>query len=701
MSALDSLRWKLRRLRSMGVAEIAYRVKQHVEGRLEQAGIGLAHARPPVGAAGAPWCKGLARAFDAAPYLAAADDIIAGRFDVFAMKRAPLGFPPQWNRDCRTGTIAPLVFGKRLNYRDECIVGDIKYLWEPNRHLELVTLAQAYHLSGEQLYADGARRLLASWFEQCPYPLGPNWTSSLEHSVRLVNWAFAWHLLGGNDASIFRGAAGQAFKARWMVSVFQHCHFIAGHFSLHSSANNHLLGEYMGLFVGCITWPLWPESGRWKLLAQQGLEREALLQNCSDGVNREQATWYHHEVADMMLLCGVLGRANGAEFSAAFWQRLEAMLEFVAAIMDRGGVVPMIGDSDDAVMVRFSREQDFDVYRSLLAAGALLFSRADFKRKAGKFDDKVRWLFGDEAEQRFDALQAAGPEQPRRAFPEGGYYVLGKDFGLSSEVRIVADCAPLGYLSIAAHGHADALAFTLSAGGQELLIDPGTYAYHTQKKWRDYFRSTAAHNTACVDGLDQSVIGGNFMWLRQAQTRLDLWHSDAQCDRLRAGHDGYARLEQPLMHERELVFDKMAGTLRVIDTFRGKGRHSVALHWHCHEAAQVAISDGAARVVRENAALAISMPRAGFALRVARGEENEEVQPLGWISRSFDDKSPTSVLVWSGEVGENTGAQNKTTEADTYSVETILQILPDATGGKVAAATGAEFVHEFESHQHF
>jgi len=53
---------------------------------------------------------------------------------------------------------------------------------------------------------------------------------------------------------------------------------------------------------------------QWLKLAREEFGREALLQNTADGVNREQAIYYHHEVADMMLLCGLIGRANGMEF---------------------------------------------------------------------------------------------------------------------------------------------------------------------------------------------------------------------------------------------------------------------------------------------------------------------------------------------------------------------------------------------------
>jgi hypothetical protein len=655
---LNPLLWKLNRLRVMGAAEITYRLRQALQARLERRGIGLACPGMPSARTGAPWVAGSPAIPDASPYRAAADRILAGRFDVFAMRDVALGFPPDWNRDPKTGTEVPRTFGKMLNYRDEAVVGDIKYLWEPNRHLELVTLAQAWRLTGEERYAAGCRDLLDSWFEQCPYPLGPNWTSSLEHAMRLMNWSVAWQLLGGVDSPLFEGATGQAFRRRWLDSIFQHCHFIAGHFSRFSSANNHLFGEYMGLFIGALMWPGWPESARWLETARHGLEEEALRQNAPDGVNREQAIWYHHEVADMMLLCGLAARANGPDFSSAWWERLERMLAFVAALMDAGGNVPTIGDSDDAVMVRFSREAGFNVYRSLLATGAVLFGRADFARKADGFDDKSRWLLGETGEAEFSRLRCGGEgaRAAKRAFADGGYYVLGDGFDTPDEVKIVADAGPLGYLSIAAHGHADALAFTLSAGGREMLIDPGTYAYHTQKQWRDYFRGTSAHNTVRVDGADQSAMGGNFMWLRHAGAWCEEWLSDDDRDRLVAAHDGYTHLPDPVLHRRTLEFDKRARILRVTDGLECKQAHEVEIAWHFAEACRIQVSGNEISAQCGDRTMRLCMPGGGGSPRVVVGQESP---PLGWVSRRFDVKTPTSSVVWSGRIA---GAATLVTE---------------------------------------
>ena len=647
-----TLAWKLNRLKAMGPAEVCWRVRQAAAAVFERRGFGLAgDVGAGTGAGGAAWVSPLPTDFDAAPYVAAADRLLAGRWDVFSLRDRALGFPPRWNCDPKTGVEAPLAFGKGIDYRNEGTVGDVKYLWELNRHLELVTLAQAWHLTREPRFAEAARRLLSSWLEQCPYPRGPHWASSLELGVRLVNWACAWHLLGGDASSLFAADGGQAFRRRWLVAIYQHSHFISGNLSRHSSANNHLFGELMGLFVATVTWPLWPESSRWRESARGELEAEAIKQNGADGINREQAFWYHHQVADMMLLCLLFGRANGINFSSQFARRLELMLEFIASIMDAGGHVPMIGDSDDAVMVRFSREPEFCPYRSLLATGAVLFGRGDFKAKAGRFDEKTRWLLGDSASVRFRALAVTDVEPARLGFSEGGYYVLGKDLGTPREVKAVVDAGPLGYLSIAAHGHADALAFTLSVGGREVLVDPGTFTYNFQKHWRDYFRGTSAHNTLRVDEEEQSVRGGNFTWLAHAQARCEHFETGSSRDVFQGVHSGYLRLDDPVLHRRRIEFDKKRMSVEVRDTLECGDEHFVEIYWHLSERC-VARSSG--HCVDDECAdvrMRVECPRELDAPVVVVGQDDP---PLGWVSRRFDHKAPSPVIVCKGRIAGNT-----------------------------------------------
>jgi Heparinase II/III-like protein/Heparinase II/III N-terminus len=642
-----NLRWILNRVRTMGVRELHHRGVQYLRTQLERAGLGWVGSLPADATRGMPWIAAWPEGFAIDSYREAAERILQGKFRLFANREWMLGLPPDWNRDPSSGAHAPLAFGKTLNYRDEEGVGNIKYLWEPNRHLELVTLAQAWRLSGEARFAEGCLTLVDSWIAQCPYMMGPNWTSSLELALRLVNWSCAWHLLDGDQSVLFQDEPGGAFKARWLAAVRQHCHFIAGHLSLYSSANNHLLGELLGLLIGSTTWPCWPESVRWHARALHGFAEQALLQNNADGVNREQAIWYQHEVADMMLFAGLTAAANGHDFGAAFWGRLEAMLDFLASCMDAGGHVPALGDADDAVIVRFSPDPDFRVYQSLLATGSVLFARGDFKHKAQVFDDKSRWLLGDAAAAKFAALAAdSSGRRLRRSFEQGGYYILGSDFESLREVRLVVDAAPLGYLAIAAHGHADALSFTLSVAGRPMLIDPGTYSYHTQPRWRDYFRGTSAHNTLAIDHLDQSVPGGAFLWSRHASTRCLVFALGPDHERIVAEHDGYRRLPDPVTHRREILYQPAARVISVTDRIRCTSAHDVEIYWHFAQECRVTLEGDAARATRDGIWVVLRWP-APLHATLLRGS----VDPIqGWISHRFDEKVPTDTLVVSGRV---------------------------------------------------
>jgi len=641
---IAALRWRANRLRCMSSTEIAFRIGRELKTEAERAGLAGPHRVPPPDfkSPGATWLR-VPPGIDPEPYLAAAYRIAAGRIDVFALRDVDLGSPPRWNRDPKTGIEAPLTFGKRLDYRDARVVGDIKYLWEPNRHLHLVTLAQAWALSGFDRHLDAIREQLESWFDACPAGRGPNWSSALEPALRLINWSATWQLLGGPDSPLFAGPAGTAFRTRWLESVYHHAQFVRGHFSLHSSANNHLIGEAAGLFIGALTWPHWPRAAEWRGAARAILEREALMQNAPDGVNREQAVSYQQFVLDLLLLPLLAGRAAGIPFSARYSRRIEAMIGYLASIMDAGGNLPMFGDADDGAVIRLA--QAGCPYRSLLATGAVMFRRGDFKAKAGALDDKTRWLLGARVDAEFAALPVPSAASPaRRAFPDGGYYILGSDFETDREIRLVADAGPLGYRSIAAHGHADALSFTLSMGGVPMLIDPGTYAYHTEPAWRAHFRGTGAHNALRVDGCDQSEQGGNFLWLAKAGAGCNVWRVTSTQEVFEGWQDGYLRLADPVMHTRRIELDKVNRLIVIEDKLRMRDAHEIELFFHAAEGATVEPDGARFRIGCRGREIFLSLPTHHDAdVRVHAGS----LEPIaGWISPRFDERRPAPTLHW-------------------------------------------------------
>jgi len=287
----------------------------------------------------------------------------------------------------------------------------------------------------------------------------------------------------------------------------------------------------------------------------------------------------------------------------------------------------------------------------------VLFGRCDFKAKAVTLDHQTHWLLGARARAVFFWL--APPRTPptgvSRAFVDGGIYVLTTAIDTPREIRLIVDAAPLGYGRLAAHGHADALQFVLAVGGRQLFVDPGTYSYHTEGAWRAYFRGTGAHNTVRIDGLDQSVAGGNFMWLRQAVTTRGAWSTSAACDTLEASHDGYRRLADPVTHTRRFSFDKVARRIVIDDLLDMAGEHDVELNFHCSEACAVVFMDdgaagrrGAWRVMHGDHGVLLTLPdvvAARTAVLCGSG-----APPAGWVSRSFDVKSPAPTLRWTARL---------------------------------------------------
>ncbi len=231
--------------------------------------------------------------------------------------------------------------------------------------------------------------------------------------------------------------------------------------------------------------------------------------------------------------------------------------------------------------------------------------------------------------------------RPRLQFSESGYYLLGSSFDTPDEVRLIADAGPLGYLSLAAHGHADALSFVLSIGDREILVDPGTYAYHTEPAWRRYFRSTLAHNTVGIDGQDQSVQAGNFMWTDHAQAR---------CIEFEVGHRAAAlrrralRLSAvwpiPWSTGAKSCRDTRRQIIEVTDMIRCDREHRARRSWHFAEDCQVeSVGNRPQGHRRAHAGVFRSRAKSSTAYKLHRGGSATQG---GWVSRSFGRKQPST-----------------------------------------------------------
>ncbi|WP_181784345.1 heparinase II/III family protein, partial [Pseudonocardia pini] len=213
-----------------------------------------------------------------------------------------------------------------------------------------------------------------------------------------------------------------------------------------------------------------------------------------------------------------------------------------------------------------------------------------------------------------------------------------------AEVWCRCDAGPHGFLSIAAHAHADALAIEVRHGGIDVLADPGTYCYHGEPDWRRYFRSTLGHNTLEVGGRDQSASGGPFLWTRHATTHL-LESTDGG-DRARwcAEHAGYGL---DAVHRRSVDLDVATRTLTVEDSLLSERERPCRLAFHLGPEVRADVAGTTALLSYPGGAAVLELP-AELTWASHRGSVSP---PLGWYSPGFGRREPAVTLVGTGLLG--------------------------------------------------
>lgn len=537
----------------------------------------------------------------------------------------PAEFKFDWHHDYRNEKTVPRKFSRSLDIRDTNVVGDIKYIWEISRHQHLSAIAFSKRPDADRIVLDALR----SWLADNPYLVGVNWTSSLEVALRLISWAIFYPVIQSQLEKDYE------LRKSFAASVYFHLAAIRNHMSLYSSANNHLIGEMAGLYVGAVCFPWWNECQPWRVFAKGILEREIQLQFTSEGINREQAMSYQLFTLELLLLAMLVGRNSGDEFSRAFSDRIRVALDYVATVATPAGDLPWFGDSDDAR--GFVLSQNESAFQVVMQLGALLFHEPQFSRFAPEPTAAALALMANDYAGLAKIGLAQESTTAAHLLQEGGVAVM-----QSGDWKLVMDVGPLGYTGIAAHGHADALSLQLAAGDQYVMIDSGTYAYHSHQEWRSYFRGTAAHNTARVDGLDQSVTAGRFLWSSKANTRVTEFLNDGDTVRIAAEQDGYLRLSDPVMHRRAVTLDREQAVILVEDTFACKGDHDVEIYWHLSEQVDLRqLPDGTLLGQFDDRAMKFSFSGQSCEVSIVRGSESPT---LGWRSQAFNRKHPISTI---------------------------------------------------------
>ena len=397
-----------------------------------------------------------------------------------------------------------------------------------------------------------------------------HWTSGIEIGIRLISLTWIRRLLAGwpGVADLFERNELAVQQIRW------HQQYLAAFRSRGSSANNHVIAEAAGQLVASCAFPWFAESARWRRRSARLLESELERNTFPSGIGRELASDYQCFVAELGLLAAVEAEASDRPLSASTWQRLCAMTDSGAALLDARMRPPRQGDGDEGRALLLDAPVP-NRWPSLLALGEVLFGRLDWWPPTQA--DAASTIIG--AMTAVPRVIPGRPAQRPSRFADAGITLLRTSEQHVPEIWCRCDGGPHGFLSIAAHAHADALSVEVRYGGVEILADPGTYCYHGEPEWRSYFRSTIAHNTVELGEQNQSGDGGPFLWLRHANAREIEVLDDDQIAEWTAEHDGYLALDPPARHRRRVRLDRAARILEITDEIDG-GCHDLRLPFH-------------------------------------------------------------------------------------------------------------------------
>ena len=355
-----------------------------------------------------------------------------------------------------------LALGNTPDWRSKSLSPDEEWKIEWYKFYFGLDLAYAFSITGDEKYRFTWAGLVQSWIAQMPVGCD----SSDVAARRIQNWIYAWNIFSRTATFDFD------FENQLVSSLAAQVFHLRNHLT---AERNHRTLELYALLIAALALPELDHDLLDFAIAE--LHQNLLTDVRPDGVHREQSTHYHMTALRSFLGARENARRFALQFPAGYDERLESACEFLMHVQRPDGFIPALSDADTGT------------YSDLLELAAHIFARADFLYVA------TRGALG------------VKPAQTCPSFTESGYFIQHSGWGdeetdFRGERYLVFDCGPLGD---GGHGHYDLLNIEVAANGGPLIVDPGRFTYaEDSARWRQWFKGTAAHNTVCVDGLDQT-----------------------------------------------------------------------------------------------------------------------------------------------------------------------------------------------------
>ncbi len=434
-------------------------------------------------------------------------------------KEIIINFPSKSRSILQDNTFLFLNKKLRLRFPDDWRNKDIPLLWLYNLHYFDGLLDSSTPNSVKE-------DLINCWIRDNSQTIGIPW-DPYPLSLRICNW-IKW--IWSHDGKL---------PPRIVASLFQQSTHLAKNLEFHLLGNHLLENAKALIFTGYFFGGSFGQ--KWLIQGLAILKKELNEQILEDGGHFELSTMYHSLVLELVL--DILQLAGEKSAPKILAQEVEYLRKIASAMAEWLSIM----SHPDQEISFFN-----DAAIGIAPSPRKLIHRANFlsafKRVALK--DKMHYL------------------------QNTGYIRM-----TNKDVVAFIDIAEVGASYIPGHGHADTLSFECSLFGNRLIVNSGSSEYGLSDQ-RDYERSTAAHSTLEINGLNSSEVWGGFRVGRRAH----LSKVSIQDNFVSAQHNGYRFLKGSPTHKRE--FSLTRKQLLITDCIYGPFEWA-KVYFHIHPSIRV------------------------------------------------------------------------------------------------------------------
>ncbi|MFG0334136.1 MAG: heparinase II/III family protein [Maioricimonas sp. JB049] len=233
--------------------------------------------------------------------------------------------PVDWQRDIKSG-----FRWSESAWQGDCpmesVAGrDVKVPWELGRCQHVITLAQAFAITGYVGYADEFRNQVLDFLATNPPGFGVQWRCSMDVGIRIANWLTAWDMFRA-----FGHAFDPEFESLLARGAYAHAQHIVEHLEwTPETRGNHYLANVTGVLFAASCLSRSPEVDAWLAFAAAQFLSETNRQFLADGGHFEASTSYHRLCAEMVVF-------GTAVLCALTEEKRQALIEFDRKLLPRG-----------------------------------------------------------------------------------------------------------------------------------------------------------------------------------------------------------------------------------------------------------------------------------------------------------------------------------------------------------------------------